>query len=1263
MARHVQVDRANVSARKVSGGIVAEKTGRRPGKGARARRASGSPGPKRRTSTAGKIPAAAVSPVTEEAIVRPPAEARAADRFLPFIVGVGASAGGLEAFTELLSHLPDNTGMAFVLIQHLDPSHESHLTELLSKASKMPVSEVKGETRTEPNHVYVIPPRCNLSILGGVLRTPPRPASGRNMPIDAFLRALAADRGNSAAGVVLSGTASDGTQGLQAIKTAGGITFAQDMGTAKFDSMPRSAIAAGVADFVLPPAGIARQLVAIARGSQTPAESPQATEPPGDPQLTRILQLVWNATGVDFTNYKLGTLDRRIKRRMSLRGFEKMEDYCRDLEQNREEARALCENCLITVTAFFREPGVFEGLKKKVFPALVENRGPKDPIRIWVPGCATGEEAYSIAICLIEFLEDAKLSLPFEIFATDISETAIERARSATYTGTALAHVSAGRLERFFASTERGYQVAKTVRDACVFARHNLAQDPPFSRLDLISCCNVLIYLGDVLQRKIWSILHYALKPTGFLVLGPSESIGTLAESFYQVDKANKIYCTRPAAVTPALPVGEGRRTEARVDPREKTADGRVLPDVLREADRLVLAEHGPAGVVIDDRMNIVQVRGRTSPYLELSSGKPTQSLLKMAREGLIAGLGKAIRTARQSNAAAKADGFRIEADGRLQDVAIRVTPFLGSPSSKERHFLVLFEESAPAGGPAKTRRAAAPNAGGSARLQRELVATKEYLQSIVEDNATTLEELNAANEEAQAGNEELETAQEELESANEELNTLNEELKISNVEFSKVNRDLANLLESISIPLVMVGRDLRIRRFTRAIEPMLNLIASDVGRSITDLQPQMELPDLRRLLLDAMEGSNRQPRDIRDAHGRWYSLRILPSRGADGKTDGAVMMFIDIDAAKRGLDFAEAIVETVREPLVILNQNLQVLQANKTFYETFRAAREETEGRLIYDLGNGQWNIPKLRELLENILPAHATFRDFEVTHEFEHVGRKVMLLNASEVFNPNAQARTILLAIEDATDRKEAEDALRTTNAELQHFAYALTHDLQEPLRMVVNFTELLGREYAGKLGKEADQFISYSVEGALRIEALLKALLAYWEVSGREQDGFAPIDCGAALAKALLNLQVAIAESGAVVTSGPLPTVVAEEVMLIQLFQNLVSNSIKYRGEETPTIHISAEKDVEGWLFAVRDNGIGIDPQDARRLFGMFRRLHGNEISGTGIGLALCKKIVERKGGRIWVESEAGQGATFKFTVPNGHKKPTPRHVDSV
>ncbi|MGA2197665.1 MAG: chemotaxis protein CheB, partial [Bryobacteraceae bacterium] len=838
------------------------------------------------------------------------------------MVGVGASAGGLEAFTELLSHLPGDTGMAFVLIQHLDPSHESHLAELLSKASQMPVSEVKGETRVEANQVYVIPPRANLGISDGVIHTSTRPDSGRNMPIDSFLRALAADRGSQALGVILSGTASDGTLGLRAIQAAGGITFGQEMRTAKFDGMPGSAIAAGVVDYILPPAAIARQLAAIARAAQAATKPREAIEPPGDRELAKILRLVRNATGVDFTHYKHSTLLRRIKRRMALRGFEKLEDYSRDLEQNREETNALCENCFITVTAFFREAAVFEELKKRVFPALVEGRGPEDPIRIWVPGCATGEEAYSIAICLMEFLEDAKVSVPFEIFATDISETAIETARAGTYKDSELALVSPQRLARFFTRTERRYQVAKIIRDVCVFARHNVAQDPPFSRLDLISFCNVLIYLGAALQRKVLSILHYALKPTGFLVLGPSESTGAISESFHQVDKTHRIYCMRPTADKPVPRLSEGRRAAGRVDLRQRIAEGRAGPDVLREADRLVLAEHGPPGVIIDDDLNIVQVRGRTAPYLELSPGEPTQNLLKLAREGLIAGLGKAIRAARQTSAVAKEDGFRIEGAGQLVEVTIKVIPFRGSSSSQERHFLVSFEDAGPNGGPRATDKPAIEDQGESAQLRRELVATKEYLRSIVEDHATTLEELRAANEEAQAGNEELETAQEELESANEELNTLNEELKTSNLEFSRVNRDLTNLLESISIPLVMVGRDLRIRRFTRAMEPMLNLIASDVGRSITDLQPQVELPDLRRLLLDAMEGRDRIPRDIRDSHGRWYSLRILPSVGADGKTDGAVLMLIDIDAAKRGLDFAEAIVETVREPLVILNQN-----------------------------------------------------------------------------------------------------------------------------------------------------------------------------------------------------------------------------------------------------------------------------------------------------------------------------------------------------
>ncbi len=1191
-----------------------------------------------------------VSPVTS------PPEPNGLGSSFP-IVGIGASAGGLEAFTDLLSHLPNDTGMAFVLIQHLDPKHESHLTELLSKASKMPISELSGDTRAEANHIYVISPRCNLSISNGVLHTPPRSERGRNMPIDSFLSALAEDRGRQAYGVVLSGTGSDGTLGLQAIKEQGGITFAQEKGSARFDAMPGSAIAAGGVDFVLPPARIARQLVAIASRSsnallpEKPVESTDAAE------LDKVFRLLRSASGVDFTHYKQSTIKRRIRRRMALRGFERLEDYIRDLEESRAEASALCESFFITVTAFFREPAMFQELKKRIFPVLVEDRSSEDPIRIWVPGCASGEEAYSIAMSLMEFLDDAAATVPFQIFATDVSEAAIEKARAGIYTEAALRSISPKQLERFFTRSEHGYQIAKSIRDVCVFAKHDLSRDPPFSKLDLISCCNVLIYLGTVLQGKVLSILHYALKLKGFLVLGPSESIGAFSDVFQQVEKKHKIYRSLPGTDVPVPELGEGHRAKGRTQHTGRLVETRARPAVQTEADRLLLAEYAPAGVIIDDAMNIVQVRGRTGPYLELSPGAPSHNLLRMVREGLIASVSEAVQAARQSNAIANEEGLRIASSDQFVEVKIKVIPFRES-SSAQRYFLILFEDvaSSAATQPTSTkpaapkRRAPKDEAGEAARLRRELAATREYLQSIIEEKESALEALRAASEEAQAGNEELETAQEELESANEELNTLNEELKTSNTELSQVNRDLTNLLESINIPLVMVGKDLRIRRFTRAIEPMLNLIASDAGRLITDLQPHIELPDLRGLLGDAMQGGNRKPHDIRDAHGCWYSLRILPSADPNGKIDGAVVMLIDIDAAKRGLDFAEAIVETVREPLVILNHNLTVVSANKAFYETFQASPQETEGRLIYDLGKGQWNIPELRELLDKILPTHSAFRDFEVVREFANVGRKVMLLNAREVFDANAHARTILLAIEDTTDRKRAEDALKATNAELQNFAYALTHDLQEPVRMVVNFTQLLARENAGKLDEESDKVAGYCVEAALRIEALLKGLLTYWETTEEGQDSFGPVDCNDVLVKTLANLQPAVAQNNATVSSEPLPTVVGEQLMLQQVFQNLIANSIKYRAKEPLRIHIAAKRDAEQWLFSVQDNGIGIDPEDAERIFGMFKRLHGPDIPGAGLGLALCKKVVERHGGRIWVESEPGQGATFKFTIPS-------------
>lgn len=1046
---------------------------------------------------------------------RPPPATAAITTLVP-IAGVGASSGGLEAFTELLSHLPSNTGMAFVLIQHLNPKHKSHLTQLLSATTTMPVSEVTSKTQVEANHVYVIAADRNLTLSDGSLSPIKRAKSGRNMPIDAFLIALAQQRKSAAVGVVLSGTGSDGMLGLKAIRAQSGATFAQTPTSAKFNEMPNNAIHQGVVEFILPPAGIARQLSAAA-GSE--------------PDLSPIFQILRRASSMDFTHYKHSTIRRRIRRRMSIQGIKNLRDYAGELSRNPLEALALCQDFFITVTAFFREPRLFQDLKRIAFPALLAKRKKSHkPIRIWVPGCATGEEAYSIAICLTEFLEGAGVRLGFQIFATDANEAVIDKARAGVYSAAAVAAIPSRRRARFFTKTDGGYLINKTIRDACVFARQNLAQDPPLSRLDLISCCNVLIYLEPELQNRILPVFHYALGANGFLVLGSSESIGVFTELFQPATERGKLY----------------RRLDRR------------------------------GGALLPGRWELTTPSRRASRPKALAVPVP---LLKIDR--------------------------------------VEATDMVG--------------------------------------LRKELAATKKYLRSLIASKEAALQELRSVNEEAQAGNQELETAQEELQSVNQELNTLNEDLRVRNEQLGELNLDLANLQESISIPLVMVGKDLRIRRFTRAMMPLLNLTASDIGRPLTDLHAEIALPDLRKRLMEVMAGHPTKPLDAQSPDGRWYSRRCLPAIGAHGKIDGAIFMLIDIDAEKRGRDFAEAIVEAVHEPLLILRKNLEVVAANRAFYHMFRVSPEETEGRLIFDLGDGQWNIPRLHELLHQVLPAHATFRNFEVEHNFEGLGRKVMLLNASEVFDANAGQQTILLAIEDITERKQADEKLLKMNVELQHFAYALTHDLREPLRMVVNFTELLALEYGGRLGAEADQYIEYSVEGARRMEALMKALLAYWESSAVESAAV-PTDCNVALGKTVRNLEAAIAESGASITSDLLPTVPAEEAMLMQLFQNLIANSIKYRSQDSPRIHISAENGGPAWTFSVRDNGLGIDAQYLDRIFGIFKRLHGKEIPGTGIGLALCKKIVERRGGKIWAESSPGVGSVFKFTIP---VQPLARH----
>lgn len=958
------------------------------------------------------------------------------------VVGVGASAGGLEAFTQLLKSLPVNTGMAFVLVQHLDPKHESRLTELLARATQMPVAEVKNGMLVKPDHVYVIPSNADMAILHGALQLLPRRENrpgdhGQHLPIDFFFRSLAADQQSQAIGIVLSGTASDGALGLKAIKAEGGVTFAQEEKSAKYDGMPRAAIAAGAVDFIQPPDRIAQELARIGRHPYVLRATILKSDellPETTDALNKIFVLLRSATGVDFTYYKHPTIKRRIARRMVLHRIENLANYVRYLRENPAEVQALFHEILINVTSFFREPESFEALKEKVFPSLLRDRQPDMPIRVWVPGCSTGEEAYSLAICLLEFLTERAGNFPIQIFATDISDAALEKARSGRYTETTALDVTPERLRRFFLKVEGGYQISKSVRDLCVFAKQNVVQDPPFSRMDLISCRNVLIYLGPVLQKKVVPIFHYALNPGGFLMLGNSETIGGFPELFAQTDRKNRIYAKK--LIRTRLDYGisaEHRQAEKDAASRLPDAESFGSFDVRKAADSLLLDQYAPAGVLINDELEILQFRGHTGYYLEPPPGEATHNLLKMAREGLLLDLHASIYEARKKNSTVTKEGLRVKTNGGYQEVNLKVTPIKASPA--ECFFLILFEEAA-----AQTvkvrpaKKAPAKLAGKEPELfllQGELTTTRKYLQSIIEEQEETNaelrsanEEILSANEELQSTNEELETAKEELQATNEELTTVNEELHNRNLELSRVNDDLNNLLGSIHLPVLIVGTDMHIRRFTAQAEKVLNLIPGDVGRPLGDLKPNLQVSDLEAQLQHVIDAVTVTESEVQDREGRWYSMRLRPYRTTDNRIDGAVMVLVDIDVAKRSeqlikeeKEYSAAIVDTVRESLLVLNGELRVNSANRSFYKVFQSKPEYVVGRRIYELGNGQWNIPELRSLLEELLPRNNSFEKFVVEHEFPGIGHKQMLLNARRIVREDNQPALILLAIEDVT------------------------------------------------------------------------------------------------------------------------------------------------------------------------------------------------------------------------------------------------------
>jgi two-component system CheB/CheR fusion protein len=972
------------------------------------------------------------------------------------VVAIGASAGGLEAYTEFFRALPVDTGMAFVLVQHLDPSHHSMLAGILSNTTKMAVGEVKSGVRIKPNRVYVIPPNAFMAISGGVFTLTPRSQEqGQHLSVNFFMRSLAEDRKSKAIGVILSGTGSDGALGVAAIKAEGGINFAQDPASAKYDGMPRGAIASGCVDFVLPPREIAQELDRIIRhpyvsqGKDITAIEPS---PAGKGDFNRILDLLRKVSGADFSHYKPNTIHRRTLRRMAILKLDSLSEYAEHLKDHSDEVEKLYEDILIPVTSFFRDLEAFETLKSQVYPVIVREKGNKGTIRMWAPGCSTGEETYSLAMTLLEFLGDKAPSFQIQIFGTDLNEKGILRARAGLYRESIAEDVSPERLRRFFIKADEGYRINKAVRDICVFARQNLASDPPFSQMNLVACRNLLIYLGATLQKRVVPILHYALKPMGFLILGGSESVSAFPNLFTAVDKKHKIYSKKATASRlhydfsqTHYPIGSGADLVSKVP--ESQGSPELELDVQVEADRLVLKNYAPVGVVINSAMEVVQFRGRTSPYLEAPPGKASHNLLKLARNGLAIELRKLISAAKKKSAAVKKDGVRFDVDGHKRILNISVAP-LGEKSSseEERYFLVLFDDVtshkiSDSGDVAHHRvKDGTEKSRESSRMKQELTEAQDALRAAIESEEATKEEFQSANEEILSANEELqstseelETSKEELQSSNEELNTLNEELRNKNLELNELTNDLVNLLNSTTIPVVMLSRDFRIRRFTSTAAKMLKVAPSDVGRPITDLRLNITVSNLEQMITTVLDGLQPIEREVQDAQDHWHSLQIHPYKTVENKIDGVVLALLDIDPIKksneqlkRSSEFFRGIIDTVREPLLVLDSDLRVMAVNRSFLHTFKVPSEATVNKFLYRLGDEQFNITKLRVLLEDILSKGLEITDFELEHEFNNIGYRTMLLNARKLFQTNEREPLILLAIEDITERKAAEAVL---------------------------------------------------------------------------------------------------------------------------------------------------------------------------------------------------------------------------------------------
>ena len=947
----------------------------------------------------------------------------------PFhIVAMGGSAGSFSAFEKFFLHMPVDTGMAFVVIMHLDPNHKGKVGELIQNFTPMAVKEAEDGMEIQPDTVYVIPPDKDMGMHTRklLLMKPARP-HGYRLPIDYFLQSLAEDQWNRAVGIIFSGMGSDGETGLRLVKEKLGLIMVQDPDTAEYSSMPKAAIDTNMVDFVLSPEEMPSKLIQFLNHPVLSEDLSEEAlrETKNTNAIQKILMLLRSHTGHDFTLYKKSTITRRIDRRVAFHQLPDYGHYVHYLRENPHEIDILFHELLIGVTKFFRDPAAFEALQQKFLPTLQEKL-PKDPIRVWVAGCSTGEEAYSIAIIIMEHLDKLKFpKIPkVQIFATDLDMDAIEFARAGIYHGNIVADVSEARIERFFIKKNDCYQVKKELREMIVFAQHNIIKDAPFTRLDLLSCRNVMIYLTTELQRKIIPIFHYSLNPKGILFQGPAETVGGFTDVFTPLESKWKLFERKDGIATVGkmidFPFHVSRQSLSKVEVMETTPAKKTLAETF---NKILLENYAPPSILVNEKGDIVYINGKTGKFLELNSGEAIMNVYRMAREELKYVLSNAIHQARSTKSEVNIEDIKLKEEKNFRLVNLKISLLENTPL--HGLILIVFEDKGMYKKPDRKKRANVAENAAAEELEKELIYTKQQLHSTIEQMETSLEELKSTNEELQSTNEELQSTNEEALTTKEEMQSLNEELMTINIQYqskaeelTQLNNDMKNMLDNTDIGTIFLDNKLEILRYTPQIKKLFNVISTDLGRSITHIASNFNDSDLETEIKHVIDSLSIKELEVRTKQGEWFNLRIMPYRTTDNFINGAVLTINKISDLKRLQNLVETFegysrttLDAVGQSAILLDKDAKIVACNSAFQDFFQIKENQIAGRPFSELVYKYWQTSQLEKFLEKF---HLTNSVAKFDFKSANTGTKHLKVSSTVIYKMSNQTSVILIVID---------------------------------------------------------------------------------------------------------------------------------------------------------------------------------------------------------------------------------------------------------